>query len=71
MKKRVSIILAGILLVAFSFGAIAPATHAVIPKVIKCWHECPGGHYVECCKYVVPGGGSWTECEDTGYLCAW
>ncbi|UCD62758.1 MAG: hypothetical protein JSW34_08305 [Candidatus Zixiibacteriota bacterium] len=71
MKKSLTIVLAGVLIMAFAFGAIAPDTQAVNPKEIRCWHECPGGHYLECCKYVVPGLGSWVKCIDTGYLCSW
>ncbi len=69
MKKHLSIILVAVLVAAFVVGAVAPTSNAVSPK--KCWYECLGGHYVECCKFVVPGDGSFTKCWDTGYLCAY
>jgi hypothetical protein len=71
MNKRMTIVLISVMSLAFVFGAVAPASHAVVPKVVKCWHECLAGHYYECCRYVVPQGGSFTECEYTGYLCGW
>lgn len=70
MKKVITVAVVGVFLAAFAIGAVAPNSHAVLPKEIKCWHECLGGHYLYCCKYSAPGVGSWTECEDTGYLCA-
>lgn len=69
MKKLMSITMVLVLVAAFIFGALAPASQAVVPQ--KCWYDCIGGHYVECCKFVVKGSGSFTRCWDTGYWCAY
>ena len=69
MNKRLSIILVFVLVAAFVVGAMAPATHAVLPKEIKCWDECHAPHVVHCCKYSAKGVGTWVECEATIYYC--
>jgi hypothetical protein len=72
MKKTAVVFAVSVFLVAFAFGAMAPASNAALPKVIKCWGDCFGHVEVECCKYVLPGsGGTFTQCEATGYTCAY
>lgn len=73
MQKRVTIVLISVFVLAFAIGVMAPSSHASFPKEIKCWNECIANHYYECCKYVVSGsgGGTFTECEYTGYMCAY
>jgi hypothetical protein len=71
MNKHLTILLVGVMVLAFVFGVVAPSSQAVVPKQITCWHECLGGHYYECCRYVVPKSGTFIDCEYTGYLCAW
>ena len=70
MRKYLTLILVVVLTVAFVVGAMSP-TYAVRCKETKCWHECVAGHYYECCRYACPQGGSFIDCEYTGYMCAW
>jgi len=72
MRKLAGFFVAMFAVVSMFLGAavLTPDAHAVLPNEIKCWTECWGSHLVECCKYSAKGTGSWTACEDTGYLCA-
>jgi len=69
MKRYLTLILVGVLAMAFVVGAMTSSSHAVVCKEVKCWHECLAGHYYECCRYACPQGGSFVDCEYTGYMC--
>jgi len=69
MRKNLVSLVVAVFVLAFVFGTLVPASHAVVPNKIICWTECFGTHVVECCRYVVPGGPNFVICEDTGYTC--
>jgi len=72
MKRLAGFFVAAVAVVSMILGvaALTPDSHAVNPKVVRCWTECFAPEEVECCKYVVPGYGSWVECSLTGRYCA-
>ena len=71
LRKAAVLVAVCVFLVAFAFSVMAPATHAAVPKLVKCWSECIGHVELHCCKYVVPGagGGTFTECEASPFPC--
>jgi len=65
MKRVAGFFVALVAVVSMILGvaALTPDTHAVNPKEVRCWTECFGPELSECCKYVVPGYGTWVECS--------
>ena len=67
MRKLLGIVLMGVLVASFAAGAFVSDAQAVAPK--KCWIECVDRFALECCRFVVPGSGSFTKCTWTGKYC--
>jgi len=66
MRRIAGFIVALVAVVSIILGvaALTPDAHAVNPIAKRCWIECTDVR-VECCKYVVPGYGTWVECTPT------